>query len=86
MSELDGLEGLPLQARLERALALCRPYLQADGGDVQLVRVRDDRVAELRFSGTCADCPLSRMTLRAGIERAMLKCAPELVRVETVSG
>lgn len=85
MNPLDGLEGLSLEQRLERALAMCRPYLQADGGDVELVRVAEDGVVELCFRGTCVHCPLSRMTLRAGIERIIMKCAPEVKRVEAVS-
>ena len=71
--------------RVERALALCRPYLQADGGDVELMRVTDDGIVELMFQGTCVVCPMSRMTLRAGLERAILKAAPEVRRVESVS-
>ena len=71
--------------RVELALASCRPYLQADGGDVELLRVTDDGIAELRFQGACVICPMSRMTLRAGLERAILKAAPEIRRVESVS-
>ncbi len=71
--------------RVERALASCRPYLQADGGDVELLRVTDDGIVELMFQGTCVVCPMSRMTLRAGLERAILKAAPEVRRVESVS-
>jgi Fe-S cluster biogenesis protein NfuA len=71
--------------RVERALASCRPYLQSDGGDVELLRVTDDGIVELMFQGTCVVCPMSRMTLRAGLERAILKAAPEVRRVESVS-
>ncbi|HLX12858.1 MAG TPA: NifU family protein [Bacteroidota bacterium] len=70
--------------RVERALDVCRPYLQADGGDVRLMRI-DNTVAEIAFQGTCIICPMSRMTLRAGIERAILKYAPEIKRVESVA-
>lgn len=76
---------LPVVERVERAIALCRPYLQADGGDVELLRVTDDGIVELMFLGTCVVCPMSRMTLRAGLERAILKAAPEVRRVESVS-
>jgi Fe-S cluster biogenesis protein NfuA len=71
--------------RVERALALCRPYLQADGGDVELLRVTEDGIVELAFQGTCVVCPMSRMTLRAGLERAILKAAPEVRRVESIT-
>ena len=71
-----------VRARVEQALAMCRPYLQADGGDVELLRITDDGVVEVSFVGTCVECPMSRMTLRAGLERTILRCAPEIKRVE----
>ena len=74
-----------LQDRILRALAVCRTYLQKDGGDVELVRIGGDGVVELMYHGTCTVCPLSRMTLRAGIERTVLKYAPEVKRVEAVT-
>ena len=70
--------------RVEQALALCRPFLQADQGDVELVSISDDGIVELRFHGTCVSCPMSRMTLRAGVERAILRATPEVKRVEAV--
>ncbi len=74
-----------LQERIQHALSICRPFLQRDGGDVELVRIGADGVVELMFQGTCVICPLSRMTLRAGIERAILKFAPEMKRVEALT-
>ena len=73
-----------VRERVEQALALCRPYLQADQGDVELVSISDDGIVELRLQGTCVICPMSRMTLRAGVERAILRAAPEVKRVEAV--
>ncbi len=74
-----------LEQRIERALELARPYLRADGGDVQVVRVKPGGILEIRWVGTCAGCPMSQLTLRAGVERAVLKEVPEIVRVEAVS-
>ena len=73
-----------VEARVLKAIAMCRPYLQADGGDVDLLRIGTDGVVELLFKGTCITCPMSRMTLRAGIERTIMKLAPEIKRVESV--
>ena len=70
--------------RVEDALTVCRPFLQADGGDVELVAISQDGIVEVRFQGTCVICPLSKMTLRAGLERAILHSAPEIKRVEAV--
>ncbi len=75
----------PLEQRIERALELARPYLRADGGDVQFVRVKPGGILELRWVGTCAGCPMSQMTLRAGVERAVMKEVPEISRVEAVT-
>jgi len=73
------------KARIEQALAVCRPYLQADGGDVELISISGDGIVVLKYQGTCAYCPMSGMTLRAGIERAIMQRAPEVKRVEAVT-
>ena len=72
-------------ARVEVSLESVRPYLRADGGDVELVRVRDDGFVEVRLTGACLACPMSRMTLRAGVERRLLRDVPEVKRVEQVA-
>jgi len=74
----------PVRERIEHALAECRRYLHADGGDIELVEIRDGGVVVLKFHGTCAICPMSPMTLRAGLERAILRELPEIRRVEAV--
>ncbi|MBU1298805.1 MAG: NifU family protein [Bacteroidetes bacterium] len=70
--------------RVKQALEFCRPYLKADGGDVELVRITEDGIVELSFKGMCVGCPMAMMTLRAGIERTILHYAPEIKRVELV--
>ena len=76
---------MTVEERIERALEGCRPYLRADGGDVKLVRWGEDGIVELAWEGTCRVCPMSVMTLRAGVERAILKEVPEVRRVEAVN-
>jgi len=84
---MSGIEtASPLRERIEKALETCRPFLRADGGDVEFVAVTDDGIVELRFRGTCGICPMSKMTLRAGLERAIMKAASEVKRVESVTG
>lgn len=73
-----------LQTRVENALEIVRPYLRADGGDVELVRVTEDRIVEVKLTGACKGCPMAMMTLRAGIERALMRSIPEIRRVEAV--
>jgi len=72
--------------RLQNALERVRPYLKKDGGDVTLIGMRNDGILELKWEGTCVSCPLSPMTLRAGVERVIMKECPEVKRVEAVSG
>lgn len=72
--------------RIERALETCRPYLRVDGGDVKLVRFKPESgIVELKWEGTCSICPISVLTLRAGVERAIMKNVPEVRRVEAVA-
>ncbi len=72
------------RAALGEALESVRPYLQGDGGDVELVSVYPDGIVEVRFLGECASCSLSIMTLRAGVERTLMLACPGVRRVELV--
>ncbi|MFA3782537.1 NifU family protein [Melioribacteraceae bacterium 4301-Me] len=74
-----------LEKKVKQALETIRPYLKADGGDVELVKVDDDGIVEVRLTGACTDCPMSQMTLRAGVERALIREVPGVRRVEAVS-
>lgn len=70
--------------RIEESLEKVRPYLKIDGGDVELVRCTEDGIVEVRLLGSCVVCPMSIMTLRAGIERALMLEHQEVRRVEQV--
>ncbi len=74
----------PLRESVEAALETVRPYLQADGGDVELAGITEDNIVELRLLGACGSCPMSTMTLRAGVEQAIKRAVPEIVRIESV--
>jgi Fe-S cluster biogenesis protein NfuA len=65
----------PLYDKVISALETVRPYLQVDGGDCQLVGISKDMVGS---------CPMSTLTLRAGVEQAIKKAIPEIARVESV--
>jgi len=71
--------------KVEKALETIRPYLKADGGDVELVNVSTEGIVEVKLTGACVDCPMSQMTLRAGVERALIKEVPGIRRVEAVN-
>ena len=69
---------------IEKSLDRLRVFLAIDGGDVQLVNMREDGIVEVRLTGSCVGCPMSLMTLRAGIERSLMIQHPEVKRVEQV--
>ncbi len=66
-----------MREKVEAALEKIRPALRADGGDVELVDVKDG-VATVRLTGACSGCPMSTMTLRMGVERVIKKEVPEI--------
>ena len=72
--------------RIEQSLDTVRPYLRMDGGDVRFLRFRENGTVELQWVGRCLTCPMSTMTLRAGVERALMRDLPEIQRVEAVAG
>jgi len=74
-----------MHEKVEKALETIRPYLIADGGDVQLIKVTQEGIVEVKLNGACSDCPMSQMTLRAGVERALIREVPGIRRVEAVN-
>lgn len=72
-----------MKEEVEKALAEVRPYLQAHGGDAELVDV-EDGVVKLRLTGSCAGCPMSQMTIKWGVEDFLKKKIPSVVRVDSV--
>jgi Fe-S cluster biogenesis protein NfuA len=70
--------------KINKGIEAIRPYLQADGGNVELVEVTEDNIVKVRLLGACEGCPFSIMTLRAGIEQAVRKEWPELKALEAV--
>jgi len=72
-----------MREKVEAALAGIRPALQADGGDVELMDVKEG-VVMLKLTGTCGGCPMATMTLRHGIERVIKEQVPEVKAVVAV--
>jgi Fe-S cluster biogenesis protein NfuA len=72
-----------MREKVEAALAKIRPTLQADGGDVELVDVTDG-VVKVRLTGACGTCPMSTMTLKAGVERIVKEEVPEVKEVQAL--
>lgn len=70
---------------VERVLSRVRPYLQTDDGDVEVISIREGGIVNVRLLGNCRNCPLSLVTLRAGIERALMQEIPSVTRIESVN-
>lgn len=71
--------------KVESALQSMRPFLEADGGDMELVEVTDNFIAKVKLLGACSSCHMSTMTLKAGIEEAVKRAVPEIIAVEAIN-
>ena len=74
-----------LISKVKNVIDQIRPYLQADGGDVEYVEMTEDNVVNIRLMGMCGSCPHSQMTLKNGIEAAVKRVLPEIKSVESVN-
>ena len=73
-----------LKEKVEKVIDQIRPFLQADGGDIRFVDITDDYIVNVELQGTCGSCPYSRMTLKSGVETAVIKAIPEIKGVEEI--
>ncbi len=77
--------GEDVAERVEKALSEVRPFLEKDGGNVELVEIdRENRIVRVRLTGACTNCPSSAQTLKGGVEKAIKEFAPEIRTVENV--
>lgn len=74
-----------LRDKIEIALNSMRPFLQADGGDVELVDVTEEMEVHVRLIGNCSSCDISHITMKAGIENGIKSALPEITKVIAVS-
>lgn len=71
--------------RVEAALDKIRPFLIADGGNVKVLEITNDMVVRLELEGACGTCPMSPMTMKAGVEEALMKDVPEIKGIEAIN-
>jgi len=69
---------LSIKERVIKALDRIRPYLQSDGGDIELLEVTEDLSVKVKLTGACHGCPYAMQTLKAGVEQAIIKEVPEI--------
>lgn len=72
--------------RIDHALDDIRPHLAVDGGNVEVVEVTPDHVLKIRWLGACESCKMSAMTMKAGVEQAILGRIPEITSVVAING
>ncbi|MFZ4739550.1 MAG: NifU family protein [Bacteroidales bacterium] len=77
-------EKLEMTAKVQNVIEQIRPYLQSDGGDIQFVDLTEDMIVKVELQGACGCCPHSVMTLKNGVEQAVVKAIPEIVAVESI--
>ena len=79
------IDKIAIEKKVIESLDQLRPFLEADGGDMELVEIKDDATVVVRLMGTCKDCSMSLMTLKAGLEEAVKKSAPEVKAVVEIN-
>jgi Fe-S cluster biogenesis protein NfuA len=75
-----------LYARVDAALDTVRPHLAVDGGNIEIVEIDADNNLHVKWLGACSNCSMSVMTMRAGVEDAVLKRVPEINSIKAVNG
>jgi len=74
-----------LEKKVKSILDQVRPYLQADGGDLNFVKLNDDLSVDVELTGACGACPFSTMTLKNGVEATLKKVLPEIKEVKAIN-
>lgn len=73
-----------IEGRVLEAILQIRPFLNDDGGDVELVEITEDLIVKVRLTGSCQDCSMRHSTLKGGIEETVKKAVPEILKLEAV--
>lgn len=81
----NAIDKQALTQKVEKALDSIRPYLEADGGNVKILEISDDYIVKLELLGACGTCPMSTMTMKAGVEEAIKRAVPEIHSVQAIN-
>ena len=85
MADASNVPAGTMKERVAAVVEGLRPFIQGDGGDLELVDVSDDGVVQVRLHGACVGCPGAQMTLRMGVERNLKASVPEVKEVVCVN-
>ncbi len=80
------IESKTLFDRIDKALDTIRPHLEIDGGNIELVSISPSLDVEIKWMGNCEFCSMSAMTMRAGVEQAIMSMVPEVKSVKAING
>jgi len=75
---------MDLIEKVNTALDEIRPFLAADGGDISLIEIEEDRIVKVQLHGACAGCSVNQMTLKSGVEMTIKKHAPQIEEVVNI--
>ena len=75
----------PLLIKVEAALDMIRPYLEADGGNVEVIEITQEKVLKLELKGACKTCNMRAMTMKSGIEETIRRAVPEIKEIISVN-
>lgn len=78
------MENPTLEQKVIAIISQLRPYLQADGGDIEFVELTEDKIVKVKLQGACGSCPHAKMTLKQGVEAAVQRELPEIKGVVDV--
>jgi Fe-S cluster biogenesis protein NfuA len=79
------LNKIEIEEKVRSVLLELRPFFEADGGNIEFVEITDDGILKVELMGACSDCSMSMMTLKSGVEEAVKKIAPEIIKVEAIN-
>lgn len=79
------MEKKELEGKVKNVIDQIRPYLKADGGNIEFIELTDDNIVHVELQGACRSCPMSIMTLKQGVEEAVKKALPEIKSVENIN-
>ncbi len=74
-----------LHRKVEAALDTIRPYLEADGGNVEVIEITPENILKLELKGACKTCNMSNMTMKSGIEETIKRAVPEITQIISVN-
>jgi len=74
-----------LMERVKSALEEIQPFLEEDGGGLEVIEITDDLVVKVEFMGSCKSCSMNNMTFKSGVEEAIKRSVPEITQVEAVN-